>query len=99
MKKAMEEYRKFNSNKLNDGIITIKPCICGEKPEIFAYYSTVYERIHGFAECKKCGKKIWGKVSFDTCDVNTSHPNFPAFKHNAYSRVEESIVEEWNKHN
>jgi hypothetical protein len=76
----------------------LKPCKrCGGEAEVFSHYSGVYERIHGFAECKSCKQRVWGKVSFNTYEVNTQHPNFPEWKRNVYERVEKSIVEEWNK--
>ena len=76
----------------------LRPCKrCGGEAEVFSHYIGVYERIHGFAECKSCKQRVWVKVSFDTYEVNTQHPNFPEWKRNVYERVEKSIVEEWNK--
>ena len=76
----------------------LKPCKrCGGEAEVFSHYSGVYERIHGFAECKACRQRVWGKVSFDVCDIDTTTPEFPEWKKNAYAEVDKSIIEEWNK--
>ena len=75
----------------------LKKCKCGGEAEVYAHHSTVYDRIHGFAQCKKCRRKVWGKVSFDTYDIDTTALDFPEWKRNAYAQVEQSIVEEWNK--
>lgn len=75
----------------------LNKCKCGGEAEVIAHYSSVYERIHGFAECKQCGKRVWGKVSFNTIDVDTRAPDFPEWKRNAYAQVERSVVEAWNE--
>jgi len=91
---------KLNMNIDTGEAIDINRCLCGsEDLDIYPHYSSVYERIHGYAKCKTCGKIIWGKVTFDTYDVNTSSPDFPEWKHNSYVSVEKAIIEEWNKHN
>ena len=77
---------------------TLKPCKrCGGEAEIISYYSGVYERICGFAECKSCKQRVQGKVSFDTYDIDTRAPCFPEWKKKAYAEVDNSIIEEWNK--
>ena len=76
----------------------LKPCKrCGGEAEIFSHFSGVYERIHGFAECKQCGQRVWGKVHVNTYYVTSSMPNFAEWKKNAYAEVDNSIIEEWNK--
>lgn len=78
--------------------IKLKPCKrCGGEAEVHSHHSGVYDKIHGFAECKQCKQKVWGKVSVDTYDVNTSAPDFAEWKKQAYEKVDKSIVEEWNK--
>lgn len=75
----------------------LNPCpFCDGTPVLDTYYSSVYERIFGYVECKACGVKIYGKKSVDTYDVKTSHPNFPRWKKAAYRRVEQGAVEAWN---
>ena len=75
----------------------LKKCKCGGEPKVFAHYSCVYERIHGYAECPQCGKQVWGKVTFNTYGVDTRAHNFRKWKRKAYGKVRRSIAEEWNR--
>lgn len=77
--------------------MALKKCKCGGKAEVFSFHSGVYDRIHGYAKCKRCGKQVWGKVVIDTYDVKTSAPDFPEWKRNAYEQVEQSIAKAWNE--
>lgn len=75
----------------------LKRCKCGGEAEIYSHYSGVYECIHGFAQCKKCKRQVWGKVRFDTYEISVSMPGFQEWKRNAYDKVDESIVKAWNE--
>ena len=58
---------------------TLKPCKrCGGEAEIISYYSSVYDRICGFAECKSCKQKVWGKVSLIHMILTLERRVFPS---------------------
>lgn len=76
----------------------LEPCpCCGGEGEIYSFYSAVYERMLGFAQCKQCGFRVWGKVEIETCDADLNDPGFIGWKRRAYAQVEKSICDVWNR--
>ena len=75
----------------------VKKCRCGGEAEVVAFHSGVYDRIHGYAKCKRCCRTVWGKVVIDTYDISTAAPDFDEWKRNAYKSVREAIVKAWNE--
>ena len=75
----------------------LKPCpFCGGEAEIDSYYSTAFDRIIGLVKCKSCGLKKYGETNVSAYMVDTSAPDFPEWKKQAYETVENSAIEAWN---